>query len=215
MTIHRDFFRFHFLTTEKRRCGSRQRVAASELDVGTMGELSGVADLLVDVETSRISPHADAPQSFRAPPRRISPLASGAAPRRAKEIGNLGVGLRAAYDVQGTGVGHGIVPVALRHRSCDPQPAAPLVRRLLPSVQLADVDVHRRHDAGLTGDELSPSRRLLVARVAQFPKPAGAVSNLFCGQEMPLWWWHFETASRFYSILWNVVSYPPARISVR
>ena len=35
------------------------------------------------------------------------------------------------------------------------------------------------------------------------------------GQEMPLWWWHFETASRFYSILWNVVSYPPARISVR
>ena len=45
----------------------------------------------------------------------------------------------------------------------------------LPSVQLADVDVLRRHDAGLTGDELSPSRRL-VPRVAQFPKPAGAVS---------------------------------------
>ena len=33
-----------------------------------MGELSGVADLLVDVETSRISPHADARQSFRASP---------------------------------------------------------------------------------------------------------------------------------------------------
>ena len=49
-----------------------------------------------------ISPHADARQSVRASPGRISPLASGAAPRRAKKIGNLGVGLRAAYDVQGT-----------------------------------------------------------------------------------------------------------------
>ena len=56
----------HILTTEKRLCGSRKRVAASELDVGTVGELSGVADLLVDVDTSRISPHADARQSFRA-----------------------------------------------------------------------------------------------------------------------------------------------------
>ena len=92
--LNRDFYRFqtrpwcqglHILTTEKRRCGSRQRVAASELDVGTVVELSGVADLLVDVETSRIPPHADARQSFRAPPRRIAPLESCAAPRRAKK----------------------------------------------------------------------------------------------------------------------------------
>ena len=93
--VNRDFYRFqtrpwcqglHILTTEKRRCGSRQRVAASELDVGTVGELSGVADLLVDVETSQIPPHADARQSFRASPGRIPPLASCAAPRRAKKI---------------------------------------------------------------------------------------------------------------------------------
>ena len=47
--LNRDFFRFqtrpwcqglHILTTEKRRCGSRQRVAASEQDVGTVGELA-------------------------------------------------------------------------------------------------------------------------------------------------------------------------------
>ena len=77
--LYRDFFRFQTLPdfrvrvvrqglhTEKRRCGSRQRVAASELDVGTVGELSGVADLLVDVETLQIIPHADARQRSALP----------------------------------------------------------------------------------------------------------------------------------------------------
>ena len=44
-----------------------------------MGELSGVADLLVDVETSQIAPHADARQRSGLPRADVAPLASCAA----------------------------------------------------------------------------------------------------------------------------------------
>ena len=75
----------------------------------------------------------------------------------------------------------------------------------LPSVQLADVDVHRRHDAGLTGDELSPSRRLSCWwRESSFPNRPERFQTIL---RTLLWWWHLKPPHALF--LWNVVSYPP------
>ena len=93
-----------------------QRVAASELDVGTVGELTAVIDLGADKRNFRHYPSARRSAAFRASPRRRYPASELSLRVEQKKIGNLRVGLRVAYDVHGTRVGHGTVLVALRYR---------------------------------------------------------------------------------------------------
>ena len=93
-----------------------QRVAASELDVGTVGELTAVIDLGADKRNFRHYPSARRSAAFRASPRRRYPASELSLRVEQKKFGNLRVGLRVAYDVHGTRVGHGTVLVALRYR---------------------------------------------------------------------------------------------------
>ena len=126
--IDRDFFRFQtrpwcqVFTFSPLRSDVAGRGSGSPRPSWTSGPWWNCRAWLTYSWTSRHreSPHMPTLGRVSGRPRAESPRWRLAQLRvEQKKFGNLGVGLRAAYDVQGTRVGHVMVPVALRHRSCD------------------------------------------------------------------------------------------------